>query len=77
MLVGHLAALGAVVLWLRVAERALLWFVTLVQRLFVRVELRAAAWPASPCYAASGGLVLPLTLVRSHDTRGPPNLSFA
>jgi hypothetical protein len=76
MLVGHTAALVLVVLWLRGAERALLWFAALVRRLFVRAEPLAFARLANPRYAASPGLQLPLPHVRSADSRAPPILSF-
>ena len=76
MLGWHIVGLAMVVLWLRGAERALLWFVALVQRLFVRPQLLMLPMLRAIRYAASSGLGLPLPLVRTSDSRGPPHLSF-
>jgi hypothetical protein len=77
MLGWHVVGLALVVLWLRGAERALLWFVALVQRMFIRPQLLVL--PVLPVvrYAASSGLRLPLPLVRTSDSRGPPQLSLS
>jgi hypothetical protein len=72
----HVVGLALVVLWLRGAERALLWFVALVQRLFVRPQLLMLPMLPVVRYTASSGLRLPLPLVRTSDSRGPPQLSF-
>ena len=76
MLGWHIVGLAMVVLWLRGAERALLWFVALVQRLFVRPQLLMLPMLRAIRYAASSGLGLPLPLVRTSDSRGPPQLFF-
>lgn len=76
MLGWHVVGLALVVLWLRGAERALLWFAALVRRLFVSPEVLELPTPSAARYAGSPGLRLPLPLVRTSDPRGPPHLSL-
>lgn len=72
----HVVGLALVVLWLRGAERALLWFVALLQRLFVRPQLLMLPMLPVVRYTASSGLRLSLPMVRTSDSRGPPQLFF-
>jgi hypothetical protein len=76
MLGWHVAGLALVVLWLRGAERALLWFAALIRRLYVRPELLLLPKQLVTRYIASSGLGHSLPLVRTSDPRGPPHLSF-
>ena len=76
MLSWHVVGLALVVLWLRGAERALLWFAALLRRLFVSPELLELPTPSAARYAGSSGLRLALPLVRTSNPRGPPHLSL-
>lgn len=76
MLGWHAIGLVLVVLWLRGGERALLWFVDLLRRLFVRPRMLEFPTLVARRYAGSSGLRLPLQMVRTSDPRGPPHFSL-
>jgi hypothetical protein len=75
MLVGHLVALVAVALWLRLAERAMLALATLIDRLFVRPttwSAPTAAWHRTERLVSH----TPLFWLRGVQPRAPPQLTF-
>jgi hypothetical protein len=76
MVLAHVLAVGAVIVWLRLAERALLQLIALAARIFCRVSAVAVPSTVGGRPAPSTRSWIPLLRTRTLRSRAPPVPSF-
>lgn len=76
MLVAHGLALAALAVWLRAAERALLAFVALIDRIFVRLGVTWSPSSLARPQVSAFNALIPTIVPLTRYIRGPPQLSF-